>query len=114
MDDYCKKFEGGYCERTNMHVPLSWCKDRCRYGKNLVKGKKPKKKGPTVAQMTVHFTRAMSKWVKKGFPVCTKEEYIRRGEACKKCSGGWRCPVCGCQLWAKRALLTEECPRGLW
>ena len=73
-----------------------------------------KKKLPNISQMTIHFAKAMAKWIKAGVPVCTKEEYIRRRKICSECSNGWSCPICGCQLWAKAAIETETCPKGYW
>ena len=113
--DYCKEFKGGYCEKINMHVPQSWCINRCEYGKNpMVAKKKQKPKKPTITQMTIHFAKAMTKWISKGTPIVSKEVYIKRRTICSECADGRTCPVCGCQLWAKAALETEKCPNGLW
>jgi predicted RNA-binding Zn-ribbon protein involved in translation (DUF1610 family) len=71
-------------------------------------------RGPSIAQLVLHFAKAMTKWVRAGTPVCSKEEYIKRRQICAKCSNGWTCPICGCQLWAKAAVETEDCPKGYW
>jgi len=111
----CETFTGGYCEKTGMHVPRSWCLERCEYfGKDmpLIKRPEPKKpEPPTLIQMSEHFTKAMAKWAKSGLKTVSKEEYERRRLICSKCSGGWRCPKCGCMLWAKAALATEKCEK---
>ena len=74
---------------------------------------KPRPK-PTIADMSNHFSRAMVKWAKKGFKTVSKDEYIKRRSICSDCSGGWRCPHCGCMIWAKAALATEKCPENKW
>lgn len=109
----CKTFKGGYCKKINTHVPRSWCVERCEFGKNLLVAKRPKQK-PTTTQMAIHFAKAMTKWIRAGVPVCSKEDYIKRRKKCAECHDGKSCPVCGCQLWAKTALETEKCPNGLW
>lgn len=73
-----------------------------------------KLKGPTKTQMLLHFAKAMTKWVSKGMPICSKETYIERRTLCTECHDGNSCPVCGCKLWAKAALETEKCPKGKW
>ena len=70
----------------------------------------PKKK-PTLRQMGIHFGRAMDKWRRSKFKLVSKEEYIQRRLICTECNGGWRCPRCGCQIWAKAALFTESCEK---
>jgi hypothetical protein len=110
----CKTFTGGYCKKTNMHVPRSWCDERCKYGKNLMVAKKQKPVKPTTTQMVIHFAKAMTKWISAGVPICSKEDYLKRRQICSDCNDGFTCPICGCQLWAKAALETEKCPNGLW
>lgn len=73
----------------------------------------PQKK-PTIPQMIEHFTKAMVKWAKSGLKVVDKETYIKRRQTCSDCQPNGTCPVCGCQLWAKVALATENCPKNLW
>jgi len=74
---------------------------------------KPRPK-PTLTDMAGHFTKAMVKWAGKGFKTVSKDEYIKRRKICTDCAGGWRCPHCGCQIWAKAALITETCPDKKW
>jgi len=69
---------------------------------------------PTIPELVAHFSRAMTRWIKKGLPVVSKKEYLRRMDICVECSGGWRCPHCGCVIRAKAALETEICPEGRW
>lgn len=72
------------------------------------------KQTPTVLQMASDFTRAMIKWGKSGLKCVSKEDYLARRTICSKCTDGWRCPHCGCMLWAKIALATEKCPENKW
>jgi len=69
------------------------------------------KSSPTLVQMGKSFTKAMTKWAASGFEVVDEAEYIRRRQICNACHGGWRCPKCGCMLWAKAALATEKCEK---
>lgn len=69
---------------------------------------------PTLIQMAADFAKAMIRWSGKGFACVSKDEYIKRRSICSECTGGWRCPHCGCMLWAKIALATEKCPAGKW
>jgi hypothetical protein len=69
---------------------------------------------PTILQMAADFGRAMIRWGKSGLACVTKDEYIRRRSICSECTDGWRCPHCGCMLWAKVALTTEKCPQNKW
>lgn len=71
----------------------------------------PNGQAPTLPQMAAHFAKAMRKWSKEGFATVTKDEYTRRRQICNACSGGWRCPRCGCMLWAKAALKSESCEK---
>ncbi len=72
------------------------------------------KKPPTLADMAIHFTKAMAKWAKSGFKTVSKEIYLKRRLACSQCQPTGRCPHCGCNLWAKAALVTENCIEGKW
>ncbi len=114
---YCKDFAGGYCDKINMGVPKGFCVDVCKGDWGQYKwpqkptATKIKRQPPTVSQMAQHFTKAMIHWAKKGFPVVDKTEYIRRRTICSTCSGGWKCPKCGCMLWGKSALQTQECEK---
>jgi len=69
---------------------------------------------PTIPQMATHFAKAMIKWAKKGFKTVSKEEYFKRRLACSQCQPTGRCPHCGCNLWAKAALVTETCKEDKW
>jgi hypothetical protein len=71
-------------------------------------------KKPTLLQMASDFAKAMIRWSGSGFACVSKDEYIRRRSICNDCTDGWRCPHCGCMLWAKVALATEKCPEGKW
>ena len=73
-----------------------------------------KREKPTLPQMAEHFAKAMVKWGKSGLKTVDKAEYTRRRSICSDCSGGWRCPHCGCVIWAKAALATETCPEHKW
>ena len=69
---------------------------------------------PTIPQMLEHFAKAMVKWTASGFKTVDKETYIKRRQICSDCTPNGRCPHCGCQLFAKVALLTEKCPEKKW
>jgi len=71
-------------------------------------------KPPTMVQMAKHFTMAMAKWSGSGFKLVDKDTYFLRRERCSLCTDKKDCPICGCKLWAKAALATEECPKGYW
>lgn len=93
-----------------------WC---CKFGVYISRSitAKPKNKiivPPTLSQMAKHFTKAMIRWAKKGFKTVSKEVYFMRRLACSKCQPTGRCPHCGCNLWAKAALVTEKCPEDKW
>ncbi len=68
----------------------------------------------THTELLKHFTTAIIRWSKKGFKVVSKEVYIQRRLLCSQCQPTKKCPHCGCNLWAKVALLTEQCPLGKW
>ena len=100
-----------------------WC---CKFGFYFIEPQKqvilppqqpavqtPKAK-PTLLQMASDFAKAMLRWGKSGLACVSKEEYVRRRSICSECTDGWRCPHCGCMLWAKVALATEKCPQGKW
>jgi hypothetical protein len=72
------------------------------------------RKKPTLLQMASDFVKAMIRWGKSGLACVSKDEYIKRRSICNNCTDGWRCPHCGCMLWAKVALVTEKCPEGKW
>jgi hypothetical protein len=101
----------------NASAKKIWC---CKFGfyfdKPLIKtpSKKLIKPKPTMLQMAEHFTKAMIKWGKSGLKCVDKETYIKRRSICSECVDGWRCPHCGCMLWAKVALTTEKCPENKW
>ena len=48
----------------------------------------------------------------------TSEERQLRNSICKICEyavfGKKTCSVCGCVIWLKSRLRTEECPKGKW
>jgi hypothetical protein len=108
--------------------PCRWASGKVlfcgRFGVNIAEGQgkiiQPSKKllmpkkPPTLADMAVHFTKAMAKWAKSGFKTVSKEIYLKRRQICYQCQpSGW-CPHCGCNLWAKAALATEKCPENKW
>jgi hypothetical protein len=115
MFEFCEKFKGGYCERARMHVPKSWCVNRCK-GNPAERPDVPKVKPapPTIMQMAEHFGKSMVRWADSGFEFITKNDYLIRRCICETCAGGFRCPDCGCLIWAKAALKSEICKRGKW
>lgn len=83
--------------------------------KIIVPAEKPQSKAkPTLSQMAGDFIKAMFRWGKSGLACVSKDEYVRRRSICSECTDGWRCPHCGCMLWAKVALATEKCPEEKW
>jgi hypothetical protein len=66
---------------------------------------------PSIKDMASDFARAMLKWAKSGCKLVSNEEYVRRRQICNECYGGWKCPKCGCQLWAYVALQTVNCEK---
>ena len=112
---YCDDFKSGFCEKTGMHVPRSWCVERCEFYNKpappVAKQEKSKPQPPTLAQMAKSFSKAMGKWAGSGFETVDEAEYTRRRQICNTCSGGWRCKKCGCMLWFKVALKTETCDK---
>ena len=97
-----------------MHVPRSWCLKRCLLSgnKDVLKGNKIKPPKPMTQARS--FVRAMRKWIGSGFEVVHRNEYRKRMTACKECTDKKTCPFCGCNLWAKAALKTEDCILGKW
>jgi hypothetical protein len=109
-EDRNKFIQGsGYCHKLDAIIQEKYCIKSCGdHGpapRKMIHESKP----PTLLQMLVHFTKAMIRWTKKGLKTVSKEEYLRRRNLCVLCSGGWRCPRCGCMLWAKAALVSEKC-----
>ncbi|MEN6384788.1 MAG: hypothetical protein ABFD79_06285 [Phycisphaerales bacterium] len=82
----------------------------------LIFDQEPKQQSskPTLLQMAADFTKAMIRWGKSGMACVSKDECIKRRSICSDCTDGWRCPHCGCMLWAKIALAMERCPRRRW
>ena len=69
---------------------------------------------PSITGMADSFAKAMLKWGKSGLKCVSKDEYVKRRTICAECTTSWRCPYCGCMLWAKVALATEKCPEKKW
>ena len=112
----CDILKNNYCKKTNRYVTKAWCLERCENGKNLTTVKKQKTviRKPNIAQMAIHFAKAMIYWASKGLPVCTKEAYTARRLICSECQPGKSCPFCGCNLWLKTAVETEKCELHKW
>jgi len=109
---WCCKF-GFYFKEPSKIIQLP---EKLILPKDLYVSDKPldMRKKPTLLQMASDFAKAMLRWSGKGFSCVSKEEYVRRRTICSECTDGWRCPHCGCMLWAKGALATERCPEGKW
>jgi len=94
-----------------------WC---CKWGfqvkekTRIITREKKVIQPPTLSQMISNFTGAMIRWAKSGLKTVDQIEYVRRISICSQCSGGWRCPHCGCVIKAKAALATEKCPELKW
>jgi hypothetical protein len=106
----CKK-----CKHISSNL---WC---CLYG-FWIEGKeyiKPELASKRIAKLTLlqmagDFAKAMLRWGKSGMACVSKDEYILRRSICNECTDSWRCPHCGCMLWAKVALATEKCSLKKW
>lgn len=105
---WCSKFGFYFKEPSKIIQP----------DKNLILPMQPQasvqRAKPTLLQMASDFAKAMLRWSGKGFACVSKDEYIKRRSICSECTNGWRCPHCGCMLWAKVALATEKCPGNKW
>ena len=80
----------------------------------------------TVTQKVVHYTRALSRWIKADRPVRDEQEIVRIFmEVCTKCESfderTSSCRHCGCRVneskiapLNKIAMRTERCPLEKW
>lgn len=111
MNDYCKNFKGGYCELTEMHVPRSWCLERCSFNKD-------QKKLPPLKRMAKTFLDSSYKQLRAGNPQRTDEEIARIKDICMECphliKEKMRCSKCGCFVDVKARWQTAHCPEGKW
>jgi len=114
MDDFCKNFKGGYCERVKMHVPRNWCIEVCQnqwYKKKRRSVNVPLKNNCNKKVLLVNFASAMKRFAESGFKLVDKKTYIEREVCCKTCGAGRTCPYCGCKLKVKDKLMSEKgCP----
>tara|TARA_R110000824_G_scaffold87704_1_gene216094 strand:+ start:426 stop:755 length:330 start_codon:yes stop_codon:yes gene_type:complete len=71
-------------------------------------------KTPSIFQMIKSFTVEVSKYIAKGAPTVTQEDYVERLDACLKCENLNRekmtCGLCGCKLEYKAKMKTTTCP----
>lgn len=112
MDDFCRKFEGGYCPRVDMTVPKSWCSAGCEYyGRKL----------PSMPKMAANFTGAVVRRVvdRRDRPADQQEACMEMCRACDRHivkNGQDRCTHgrCGCFLAKKIKWASEMCPEGRW
>lgn len=76
------------------------------------------KEYPSLAQMAGSFAKEATKFLSKGMPVVTKEEFNRRMGICEACekfnAESRRCFVCGCFMDAKAKMATTKCKIGKW
>lgn len=72
------------------------------------------RKKPTLARMARDFAAAMKAAAADGFQRVSEAEYLERRRLCSDCSGGWRCPECGCVIRLKATMRAWHCPRGIW
>ena len=71
---------------------------------------KPKK--PSIFKMVQSFVKESVEFVKKGAPVCSKEEYQERISICMSCehfTEKQKCGLCGCNMQVKTGWKTSEC-----
>ncbi len=73
----------------------------------------------------IHYTRALSKWIKAGRPVRSETEIVHLLETCQSCDDynpqNGTCLHCGCHVNSstiaplnKIAMRTEHCPLEKW
>lgn len=123
----------GLCTKTGWHVPDNFCRD-CGGGdpRRLLSTHKSKAavgfqdsgkiekvltavpQKPTLKQMVRDFAAAMKAAAADGFERVSEAEYLERRRLCSDCSGGWRCPECGCVIRLKATMRAWHCPRGIW
>lgn len=78
---------------------------------------------PSLVELAVNFTGALSRWAKAGFPVVERDLFEARLKVCRACPhwdeaarlGAGKCkhPGCGCTR-AKLWISTEKCPAAKW
>jgi len=115
MDNYCKKFEGGYCKKVKMNVPRDWCFDVCGGhwdGKRINPPETLPFKELSFSDMIIHASKALKRAAQANFKTVSKETAIERQVCCTTCGGsGRRCKYCGCWLDFKKLLSSEKkCP----
>lgn len=71
---------------------------------------------PGLFEMAANFASSIALWAWAGFPVTTREEFLRRFGICRECEhwNGSRCVICGCfqvKPWLKTAACPDEPPR---
>jgi glycosyltransferase involved in cell wall biosynthesis len=129
MDKYCEEFKGGLCERSNMHVPRTWCLHRCKgqwkKGDPVNLPQKTEKINPVapvpqqaeiqnqlgMRQYASQLLGAAKRAIKEGFACVDDKIFIERYICCTTCGGVQRCPYCGCLLKLKDRLASEKtCP----
>jgi len=77
-----------------------------------------------IFNLAYRYTRALTRWIKAGRPVCEEEEIKRIFETCCEPCEDYEegtCRHCGCRVnltkaatLNKIAMATEECPTGKW
>jgi len=71
---------------------------------------------PPISEMAGTFAKEISSWASSGFAVVPLSIAEERLSICLLCEfyKNARCTKCGCQMKAKTALATSECPIGKW
>jgi len=69
-------------------------------------------KMPPVPERLDNFVGAVRRVLDSGLRLVSRDEYKYREMKCIQCvhNANNFCRICGCWLWAKRALVTERCP----
>lgn len=65
-----------------------------------------------------HLFQAVKEWRAAGYSVVDGDTYRKRIEICRHCPKKqyqwFQCKHCGCVIYTKAKLATEDCPYGLW
>lgn len=119
MVDSCKQFEGGYCEKVNMHVPKSWCVDVCKgnYTKHKTKTQ------PPISDEEYHRNRFKRNYVisvdmakDSGKEIVREDVFVNRRQLCVICPPVDKngCPCVGCKKWNELVFIETKCPNNRW
>lgn len=71
-----------------------------------------------IKEMFEHMVAAGKAWREAGYPLVSDEVYKQRLAVCLACPKKqlrwFQCKQCGCVVYSKAKLATEDCPFKLW